>query len=84
MSEENKALEAARRIVEGEGRNIAVLATPGQITEICRFAIKAAEVLEACAADWKSPPCTAPEGAIYLYQEFVRRAELARAALKGD
>lgn len=37
--------------------------------------------LEECAAEWKSPPCTVSEGAVYLFQEFARRAELARAAL---
>ena len=39
------------------------------------------EALEQCSAEWMSPPCTVAEGAAYLYEEFARRAEVARAAL---
>jgi len=39
------------------------------------------EALEQCSADWRSPPCTVEQGATYLFQEFARRAEVARAAL---
>jgi hypothetical protein len=42
------------------------------------------EALTECGAEWRSPPCTVSEGAAHLWQELVRRAELARAALPKE
>lgn len=49
-----------------------------EITRLRSGRAEVVEALKACAADWKSPPCI---GAVYLFQEFSRRAEIARAAL---
>lgn len=47
----HKAVEAARYVLDNEGRNMALVITPGGIADICRalLSLTARDVIEECA-----------------------------------
>lgn len=73
---------AARLIEWPMARAVAALLTRGPA--LLSALARREEALRKCGADYISPPCTVPQGVMYLSEEFARRAEIANAALEDN